>query len=127
MSDGWDPDNVMDVFGNEYARQILALGSVEPMPAEDMAEVLDASLPTVYRRVNVLLEYDLLKERTQVDDEGHHYKTFETSLRRVAFEVEDGGVNIDMELRRDLFDRFSDFWQELEDAGSPFDAEDDDD
>lgn len=126
MSDGWDPDNVMDVFGNEYARQILALASVEPVAAEDIAEVLDASLPTVYRRVNVLLEYDLLKERTQVDEDGHHYQTFETSLKRVSFEVEDGGIDIDLELRRDLFDRFSDFWQDLEDAGSPFDSQTDD-
>jgi uncharacterized protein YdhG (YjbR/CyaY superfamily) len=116
----------MDVFGNEYARQILALASVEPVAAEDIAEVLDASLPTVYRRVNVLLEYDLLKERTQVDEDGHHYQTFETSLKRVSFEVEDGGIDIDLELRRDLFDRFSDFWQDLEDAGSPFDSQTDD-
>lgn len=126
MSDGWDPDNVMDVFGNEYARQILALGSVEPMSAEEMAEVLDASQPTVYRRLNVLLAYDLLKERTRVDDDGHHYKTFETSLRSVTFEVEDGGINVDMELRRDLFDRFSEFWNDLESATGPRDGREDD-
>jgi len=99
----WDPDNVMDVLGNEYARQILAL-----------AERTHSAQPTVSRRVNTLLEYDLLKERVSVDEEGHHYKTFETTFERATFAVDDGDIEIEVEIERDLFDAEDDDSDALE-------------
>lgn len=117
MSKQWEPDNVFDVLGDEYARQIVALASLEPVSAQDLADYCETSLPTVYRRLDILDEYDMIEEQVQVDDEGHHYKTFATSLDRVCFEVEEGSFHIDIELEKDLADRFGEFWRDLE-AGS---------
>lgn len=103
----WDPETVFDVLGNEHVRQILALASVKPVSAEELAEHTDASQPTVYRRVSVLKEYDMLAEQRQLDDEGNHYKTYRTNLEEVCFAVEDGGFTVEVELRRDLVERFS--------------------
>jgi Fe2+ or Zn2+ uptake regulation protein len=113
VSSEWDPDTVFDVFGSERARQILVLASVDPVSAEEIADRLDTSLPTVYRRVNAMVDYDLLVEDTAVDPDGHHYTTYETQLREICFEIEDGGVTIDVEYRRDLVDKFGDFWGDL--------------
>ncbi|MDX1748356.1 MAG: helix-turn-helix domain-containing protein [Halobacteriales archaeon] len=60
MSKEWDPETIFDVLGSEHARSILTVSSQEPMDAEALAEACDTSLPTVYRRVNALQEYDLL-------------------------------------------------------------------
>lgn len=114
MSKEWEPETVFDVFGSEYARQILALASVEPMSAQELSEHTDASLPTTYRRVNALREYDLLRADTRVDTDGNHYETFETSMERVCFEVEDGSFTVDIQLSRDLVDQFGEFWRDLE-------------
>lgn len=114
MSDKeWNPENVFDVLGSERARHILALASVEPMSADDLAEGCDTSLPTVYRRVDALQEYDLLREEVKIDADGNHYKTFETTLERICFEVEDGGFDIQIELQRDLVDQFEQFWEDF--------------
>ena len=116
MSTDWDPPTVFDVLGNEHARQILALASVEPVSADDLAEHTDASQPTVYRRVNVLQEYDMLTEETELDAEGNHYKTYRTSLERVCFDVENGGFTVDIELRQNVVEQFSEVWTDDEDA-----------
>lgn len=109
----WDPTTVFDLFGDDLARRILVVASERPLSAGELASNLDASLPTVYRRVNALLEYDLVREQQQIDADGNHYKTFETTLNRIAFEIEDGGYNIDIQLRQSLVDQFGDFWSDL--------------
>lgn len=113
MSKEWDPDTLFDVFGSETAREILALLSVEPMSAMELGNRLDVSEPTVYRRLDVLERYDLVTEDQQIDDEGNHYKTYETSLERIAFEIDDGEFFVDVRLKRDLVDQFERFWDDL--------------
>lgn len=118
----WDPATVFDVFGDALSRRILVLASDRPVAADDLAGQLDVSEPTIYRRVNTLLEYDLLRVRQVIDGDGHHYKTYETTLKRAAFEIENGGYNIDLEIRQSLADRFDAFWSDLErsqPAGAP--------
>lgn len=114
MSKEWDPDTLFDVFGDELARHILVLASEGPLSAEDLAEHCDASLPTIYRRVDTLEELDLLQSRIQIDEQGNQYRQFETALKRVGFTFDSGGIDIDVGLRRDLTDRFEAFWDELE-------------
>lgn len=109
----WNPANVFEIFGDELTRQILVLASEEPLSAGELSEHLDASLPTVYRRVNALLEHDLIAEHQQIDRDGNHYKTFETTLKRVSFEIEAGGYNVDVEMRRSLVDQFGELWSDL--------------
>ena len=113
----WEPETIFDVLGSERARRILALASVKPVSADELSDGLDASLPTIYRRVNALQEYDLLREETRIDTDGNHFKAFTTNLERICFEVEDGGFDIDIELRRDMVDQFEDFWTDLERSG----------
>lgn len=100
----WDPETVFEVLGSELVRRILALAEMHPCSADQIAEYCDASKPTVYRRLNVLQEYDLLVERHAVDDDGTHYKTYETALESICFRVEEGRFEVDIELTRDLID-----------------------
>lgn len=117
MSTEWEPETVLDVFGNEHARDILVLASAKPMSAEELAEQCGLSLPTVYRRVNVLESWDLLRADTRLDADGNHYQTYETKLREVRFAVEEGGFTVDVERRHDLVDKFESFWEGLESDG----------
>lgn len=119
----WAPSDVFDVFGDGLARQILVLASDHPVSAEKLAEQLDVSKPTIYRRVNALIDYDLVRERQQIDTEGNHYQEYETTLKRVVFEIEGGGYNIDLELRQRLAHQFESFWTDLEASGRSQSAE----
>lgn len=100
----WDAETLFDVFERETARKILALTSVEPMAAQELAERTDESEPTIYRRLDALEEYDLVEERTHMDADGNHYSEYETNLEAVCFQLEDGGFTIDVTYRKELVD-----------------------
>ncbi|WP_082677728.1 winged helix-turn-helix domain-containing protein [Haloferax sp. Q22] len=110
----WDPQSIFDLFGDRLARHILVLTSERAFSADELSNILEVSPPTVYRRVNELVEYDLITERQEIDEDGHHFKTFETTLKRVVFEIDDGGYNIDIQMRQSLVDQFESFWSEFE-------------
>lgn len=109
----WEPTTVFDLFGDDLARRLLVLASDRPFAADELASALDTSLPTVYRRLNALGEYDLVREEQQLDRDGNHYKTYETTLKRISFEIDDGGYNIDLQLRQSLVNQFGDLWTDL--------------
>ncbi|WP_435345495.1 ArsR/SmtB family transcription factor [Haloarchaeobius sp. HRN-SO-5] len=104
MANEWDADTLFDVFERADARRILALTSVEAMSAKELAERCDASEATIYRRIDVLQDHDLVVERERVDDDGNHFRTYETNLDEVRFRLRDGGFDIDVTYRRDLVD-----------------------
>lgn len=110
----WEPSDVFDVFGDSLARRILVLASERPVSADDLADQLDVSRPTIYRRVNALVDYDLLSEQQQLDADGNHYQTVETTLKEVVFEIEDGGYNVSLQMRQSLADQFESFWSDLD-------------
>lgn len=114
----WKPATVLDVFGDPLCRKILILASEAPMSAPTLADELDVTPPTVYRRTEELTDYGLVSERRRVETDGHHYRVYETSLRRVEFEIADGEYEVDVERRRDLTGTFESFWSGLEEASS---------
>lgn len=116
MTSRWDPENLYEVLASESARTILVTAKRGPKSADDLAERCEKSMPVVYRRINVLQEYDLLTERTEVDPEGNHYSTYETALDRVCFDVSPTGMEprLSVDRDRDLVDRFNDLWTDLE-------------
>jgi hypothetical protein len=108
----WDPETIFDVLGSEEVRRVLAAANLEPVSVQQLADGLDASEPTIYRRVDVCREYDLLTEDTRVDEDGNHYKVYETNLERVCLELDGAGFAVDLELRREFVDREADAWDE---------------
>jgi DNA-binding Lrp family transcriptional regulator len=108
-------DEVVGLLDDEYARDILAATSIEPMSAETLAERCDASLPTIYRRVKRLREADLLAAETQVDPDGHHYDRYSARLETVTVRLVDGRYEIEVDrVERDAADRFTELVEGLQ-------------
>lgn len=113
MSKEWTPDTIFDLISDEIARAILELASDAPISAEVLAEQLDVSLPTIYRRINGLQEFDLIEEGVHVDDDGNHFKRFLSGLSEMTISLDDGRLHADVVLDGDLTDRFSEFFDDL--------------
>ncbi|QGA81859.1 winged helix-turn-helix domain-containing protein [Halomicrobium sp. LC1Hm] len=114
MSEEPGIETVAELLDDEYAREILAATSTEPMSAEDLADVCDASPPTVYRRLERLREQDLVVAQQQLDPQGHHYDVFRAQLSRVTVDLADGEYSIDIERREpDAADRFTELFEGL--------------
>ncbi|MFC4553101.1 MULTISPECIES: ArsR/SmtB family transcription factor [Halorussus] len=113
MAEELDASDLSDVLGQAQVLRILELASGRPMSAEELAERCDVSLSTVYRRVKVLEEYDLLDDRTQVDADGQHFTVYRTSLNRLCLRVDDGELRVTVSRTADTVDRFRRFWKAL--------------
>lgn len=121
----WEPLDVLDVFADSHARSILVLASAGPLSADDLADQFDVSRPTIYRRLNALVDYGLLAPSQQIDADGNHYRVYETALRRVTFDINDGGYDIDLQLRQSLTGQFESFWTDFgATSDGPVDIED---
>lgn len=114
MSKEWNPETLFDVLASETARDVLALASIEPISASEIAEACDVSLPTAYRRVHALQEYDLLAEDVELDGDGNHYSIYRTRVTDITVRIRNGEVETDIDRERDLFDRFDELWSDLE-------------
>jgi DNA-binding transcriptional ArsR family regulator len=108
---------VLDLLSDEYARGILTETSEEPMSAKQLSERCDASLPTVYRRIDKLTDAGLLDERTELRRDGNHYRVYTAMLHRFALELDDGEFSATVERREDrasdVADRFTRMWEDL--------------
>lgn len=114
MSEEPDIEVLFDVLDDEYARAILTETSKEPMSAKTLAEACDASLPTIYRRIDRLSACGLIEERTEFGDEGRHYGVYRATLDQLVVELEDGELSADVTARpSDPADRFTQMWEDI--------------
>lgn len=79
--------DLLDLLDDDYTHRILSALADAARPARELMEVCDASRATVYRRLDRLEEYGLVRSETELHAGGHHRKVFETSLERVTVDV----------------------------------------
>lgn len=112
MSEETDLSTVLAVLDDDYARQILTETSVEPMSASTLSERCDASLPTIYRRLDRLEECQLVNEETELAPDGNHYSIYSANLDRLELSLEDGSFELELSYREeDVADKFTRMWE----------------
>ncbi len=113
MTNQWDPGGVFDVLASKESRRILAAASVRALSAKEFEQICDASLPTIYRRIEVLVEYDMLSEEQVVDTAGDHSKQYATDLQEITVRIEEGEFTVNVEIRKDTVDKFGELFRDL--------------
>ena len=92
----------LELLGDECCRKILEKIKDEPKSVKQLDEECSGvSMPTVYRRINKLLEYGLVKESPTVDLSGSHYKTYKLNLKSVNISVGEDEIKVDLFLEDD--------------------------
>jgi predicted transcriptional regulator len=108
-------EEILDTIGDEKARDILAAITEDPRSAKELGDTLEMSLPTVYRRIELLQEQDLIKSRTYVADDGNHYDVYESNFDSTVIRLEDDTGEYDIRIYRkeNVPDRFASLWDDL--------------
>lgn len=117
-----DPDDIFEVLSSDVSRAILAAASVGPVSAQELENVCDASLPTIYRRLEMLQRYDFISEEQAVDPDGGQYKQYSTDLKEITIVIEDGGYDVDIRVRKDTVDKFGELFRDLREGHRESDA-----
>lgn len=117
MSEECDEERVLELLEDRYARAILTETSAEPMSAQTLSERCDASVTTMYRRLDRLKECDLVEEQIRPQPDGNHYKVFASRLESFAVTFEDGEMRAAIDrgeaASEDVADRFTRMWKDL--------------
>lgn len=113
MDDDRPIEEILDTIGDERARRILAAISEESRSAKELAKELDYSVATVYRRIDLLSEHDLINEQTLVAPDGNHYKIYECNFNSTVIALEGDEYDVRIFREENLPDRFSQLWDDL--------------
>ena len=114
MDDGREENDLFDLFSDRRTIRILHETDHEPRSVQELADVCNASEPTLYRHVNTLLEYDLLQQETEIDTQGNHYTVYENNIRSATVEISPASDEVHVDLTyRDSVDQFKRLWEEM--------------
>lgn len=106
-------EEILDTIGDQQARRVLAEVSRESQSAKQLAEKLDVSQATIYRRIDMLKEHDLVTEQTLVADDGNHYQIYECNFNSTVISLDDDQYDVRIFREENLPDRFTQLWDEL--------------
>lgn len=85
----------LNVLGDECARTILVATSAGPRTAKELTSHTDCSSATVYRRINNLLESELLAECIRFEEDGTHTTAYEATVERLCVDVGTDGISVE--------------------------------
>lgn len=108
-----DASAVLNLLGDDYAREIIRAISTRPMSAKELTQALDISQPTVSRRLQSLEDEDLVVEQTRLDPDGHHYSVYIATLEEARIRLEDGSFRLTITREQTAADRLSYIFREM--------------
>lgn len=107
-------EDVLALLDDPYARCILMATAREPMTASQLEEHCDASHPTIYRRVNALIDAGLVNKRTELDPKGHHRNIYIATLEELVVSLATEGLHVQVEQQEEaVADRFTRMYERL--------------
>jgi predicted transcriptional regulator len=109
-------DGLLELLGEELVRQILAASSREPMSAKELSDTCDVAPSTIYRRVEDMIDSDLLVERTQIEADGSHHSVYEANVDHLDIEIDDGTIDVSVHVREDAAKRFTRIWSDIRES-----------
>ncbi|MHB9288340.1 ArsR/SmtB family transcription factor [Halobacteriales archaeon Cl-PHB] len=107
VSEECDLEAIAGVLEDESMRTILAATSTEPMSASELADRVEASKPTVYRRIERLETCNLIESRTRPDEDGHHHQVYAATFDHLTVDLVDGDYEYEIERTEPMADTFT--------------------
>lgn len=90
-----EPDELFSMLGEENTRDVLRVVTDDSLPAREVANRLDISRSTAYRRLNRLEEAALVETTTACHPDGHHRKQFRAAVTAVRLTIRNGEFAIE--------------------------------
>lgn len=104
---------ILELMADEYAREILARISREPLSVSDLKGSLDVSERTIHRRLDDLESHDMIEEDLEIDPDGHHRTLYRTAFQSMLVELTEGGYEVRIEFEENTADRFARIWGDI--------------
>ena len=93
-----DADELLDLLGDSYAREVLAAVTEQPRSGREVSEVTSVSKPTAFRRLNRLEDAGLVRTDLVLDSDGHHHKQYRAVVEEVSVGFGPDGIFVAVEV-----------------------------
>ncbi|MBS3760644.1 ArsR/SmtB family transcription factor [Halodesulfurarchaeum sp.] len=108
-----DPASVLRVLGNKYNAEILR-ATHTPMSAQELSDELDIPIATSYRRIEELLDHDLLAlEGQEFSAEGRRTKVYRRKIDEIEIAFGTDEFEVDFKRRTEAKNNLVDVWSDL--------------
>jgi len=84
-----DPDPLLAILQDDDCRQLLAATATKSLTATELAKGCDIPSSTVYRKIERLLDQDLLEESVRIVTDGYHTKEYSLAIKEIEISVVD--------------------------------------
>lgn len=108
--DDADLGTVAGLLADADTRALLEAVAEKPASPTELAELVDVSRKTVYRRLDQLHEAGLVSEHTRPRTDGHHETVYTAALESVHVELTDDGLTYRVETDEDPADELTKLW-----------------
>lgn len=108
-----DRDSLFAALDDETSREILAQTSETERSAQELADVIDVSVTTIYRRLETLKNEGLVHEGIRIEKDGNHRRVYRATIKRIEVDINDERVTTRVEWDEDMADRFTRLWEGL--------------
>lgn len=108
-----DEQSLLDAVHNDTSRQILTYTSETERSAEELAELIDVTQTTIYRKLEELVENDLVLERIHVDSSGDHYHEYRAAIDEVHVRILGEEVQVEVSRNEEAADTFTRVWESI--------------
>lgn len=108
------PDTVLGALDDEDCRAILA-ELTEPRTARELLERCEIPRSTLYRKLDRLVEATLVREGTEIREDGSHASRYDVDFEEVHI-TRDADAEIEVEIERPAKradDRLAELWSEV--------------
>ncbi|KAB1196707.1 MULTISPECIES: winged helix-turn-helix domain-containing protein [Haloferax] len=92
---------LLDILGDTESRVLLVALCRKSQSAKELGETADLSLPTVYRRLDRLVEFDLVTSATEVRADGTHYRQYECTFDETTVSLSPEGFHVELSVDDD--------------------------
>jgi predicted transcriptional regulator len=114
--DEQDPilQDVLDALDDPACRAVIRHLD-EPMTAKELTTACDIALSTMYRKLDLLSDATLVREQTEIRQDGQHTTRYALAFEEINVSLDDERM-IDVQIKRaapDPGERLSELWSEV--------------
>lgn len=108
-----DPDTIIQILGNKYNPEILG-ATGEPKSVKDLADELEIPTSTCYRRIEELMDVNLIEHHDRVlSDEHRRISVYRRNVDAIRVDFAENSYNVELEERTELQNKLDEIWSDL--------------
>jgi len=95
VANEWEPRSLLEILADPRVQQIIASLNTSGQSVSQLVDACSGSESSIYRRLKVLEEVDLVSSEPRVDSNGDHYSVYQTNCTEFRIKIAENGLHIE--------------------------------